>query len=140
MVYSYLTEMPILVFTSRVISLSRGTSSATLSFLPTSKHQRSSQLYYFACCHSFPCLLCSAVSMSHFIPETLCVFFFFSFFSSLCLGAQMCRLVLGSLMKTCFCKCALPQLYSKKEEIKNNFLSIPDVTYIPGGKCALTLI
>lgn len=59
-----------------------------------------------------------------------------SFFPSLLLGGQMVPFSFGLSLKTCFCKCPFPQLYSRKEEIKNNFLSIPDVAYIPGGKCA----
>lgn len=97
-----------------------------------SRHQRS-------CQHVLLCLL-SLLHLPPLLSSIHLSFYSWNFFSPFfCFSALWGTDVpfsFGLSLKTCFCKCPLPQLYSRKEEIKNTFLSIPDVTYMPVGKCA----
>lgn len=92
----------------------------------------SQELPAFVCFHSFTCL--SAQQYPSLILSLKVCFFLLLFFSA-SWGIDV-PFNSGLSFKTCFCKCPLPQLYSRKEENKKNFLSIPDVVRIPGGKYA----
>lgn len=80
-------------------------------------------------CYSVTCLTCLAVSLILSLN-------YFLFPSLLAAWGTDVPFSFEHSWKTCFCKCPFPQLSSRKAEIKNNFLSIPDATYTPGGKCA----